>query len=69
MQETSTAFWTILRKKGGNKKDERAIREFRKMLLDTRLLDCGFQGSQFTWANNRDEELIMERLDKVLVSE
>lgn len=38
----------------GDLNDERRIREFQKMIFDTKLIDCGFQGHFFTLSNNRE---------------
>ncbi len=45
---------------------QRRISAFKNCLDARNLLDLGFSGPQFTWTNKRPNDLVMERLDKVL---
>ncbi|XVF07189.1 hypothetical protein REPUB_Repub06bG0117300 [Reevesia pubescens] len=45
-----------------------SINGFRLMIEDCNLIDLQFQGSRYSWTNNKDENLIKARLDRVLVN-
>jgi hypothetical protein len=52
---------------GGNARSLRQILEFQKALNACSLVDLGFQGANYTWNNNRDDEVnIQGRLDRAL---
>ncbi|XP_041025343.1 uncharacterized protein LOC121265729 [Juglans microcarpa x Juglans regia] len=54
---------------GGPSKPNKQMDDFRKALMDWDLGDLGFEGSQYTWCNNRDgSEFTKERLDRALVN-
>ncbi|OMO87766.1 reverse transcriptase [Corchorus capsularis] len=55
-------------KEGGNTKEYWKIRKFREMVDGCNLIDLPFQGQKFTWIGRRDELVIKERLDRVLVN-
>lgn len=52
-------------KRGGNKKSNSLIDGFRGALEACDLFDRGFNGYPFTWANNHENGLIEERIDRV----
>ncbi|KAK9044806.1 hypothetical protein V6N11_058697 [Hibiscus sabdariffa] len=56
-------------KEGGNSVDNSQIGWFYEFLDSTRLLDLPIKGGTFTWSNMRcDDEAIVEKLDRILIS-
>ncbi|XP_057443227.1 uncharacterized protein LOC130735144 [Lotus japonicus] len=56
-------------KYGGNVPNIAVQDMFRESLQNCNLHDMGFEGSKYTWRNNQEgEELIMERLDRCLIT-
>lgn len=51
-------------KKRGNRRADSLIFNFREALVDCDLFDCGFRGYPFTWANNHENGLIEEKIDR-----
>ena len=53
--------------------EDRSLRQmanFREALSDCSLMDLGFIGSEFTWSNNREDELLVRvRLDRGVASQ
>ncbi|XP_057791179.1 uncharacterized protein LOC131008309 [Salvia miltiorrhiza] len=57
-------------KRDGNMKSDYKLVKFRETIETCGLLDLGFVGEPFTWTNNqRGEDNIMERLDRIFGSE
>ncbi|XP_078165206.1 uncharacterized protein LOC144559912 [Carex rostrata] len=56
-------------KLGGNQILKKKHKQFRSFVQRTRLIDLGYGGSAYTWANNqKGRDLILERLDRGLAS-
>lgn len=54
-------------KSGGRIRSESSLSAFQEFVFDGKLIDIGFKGSRFTWANNQlGNHLIKERLDRGL---
>lgn len=51
-------------KRGGNRKPNYLMQNFKEALEDCNLFYCGFRGYPFTWANNFETGFIEERLDR-----
>lgn len=47
----------------------RGMRDFRRIVLHCNLTDMGYQGPKFTWCNKRDEGIICNKLDRVLIND
>ncbi|KAK8985026.1 hypothetical protein V6N11_082645 [Hibiscus sabdariffa] len=57
------------KKEGGSSGDNSHIGWFHELLDSTRLLDLPIKGGTFTWSNMRcDDEAIVEKLDRILIS-
>lgn len=57
----------INEKQGGRNVDLLGMQEFQDFINQNGFIDAGFQGSPFTWCNNRSGwERIWERLDRVM---
>ncbi|XP_070683541.1 uncharacterized protein [Malus domestica] len=53
---------------GGNQRRESQMDRFRKAIHACQLIDLGFIGIEYTWTDNRDDE-VRCRLDRVLTSQ
>lgn len=53
-------------KRGGRRRPESSFRSFRSFITSMEMEEIKAEGSEFTWANNRDgEEFVEEKLDRV----
>ena len=55
-----------LEKFSSSSASHRRISLFRNCIDSCRLIDMGFNSPRFTWTNKRDNDLVMERLDRFL---
>ncbi|KAL9663808.1 hypothetical protein QQ045_019199 [Rhodiola kirilowii] len=56
-------------KRGGNRKNGKAIRDFNEFMASVGVSDAGFEGAPFTWSNNQNgSSRIWEKLDRCLVN-
>ncbi|XP_041011336.1 uncharacterized protein LOC121255118 [Juglans microcarpa x Juglans regia] len=56
-------------KSGGRDRSDMQMQDFRVVVDECELLDLGFQGTPFTWCNNREtDHSISERLDRCLAN-
>ncbi|XP_023637566.1 uncharacterized protein LOC111830212 [Capsella rubella] len=46
-----------------------AMRDFQEVVNDCSLQDMSFQGPLYTWCNKREDDLIMKKLDRVMVND
>uniref|UniRef100_A0A803P4U9 Reverse transcriptase domain-containing protein n=1 Tax=Cannabis sativa TaxID=3483 RepID=A0A803P4U9_CANSA len=53
-------------KKGGNKKPAYLMYNFRKVISECYLREVSTEGGMFTWCNGRADNLIFEKLDRIL---
>lgn len=58
------------KKKSRRPANATAMRDFQLMVVSTGLIDIGFKGNNFTWANNRKgASYVTARLDRLLVNQ
>lgn len=56
-------------KSGHHQADVRSILDFNNFLMSAGLSDAGFNGTKYTWINNRKgDDNIIERLDRFLIN-
>lgn len=54
---------------GGNLKPEMQMNNFRNTLADCNLIEFPFIGPPFTWSRGKDEDIVLERLDRAFATE